>query len=119
MARTEPTVLVTTRAGVAFVPTAVAAADDCMFVNTGVELVYVWNASGSTANLVFETPATLLSEALALADATATVGTGAGKLFGPFPTTYFNQPSGADAGKLYLNTDQAISVLVVRLGSIS
>jgi hypothetical protein len=119
MARTEPTVTTTIRgAGILLNPTAVAAADDCMFVNTGQEIVYIGNASGSTANIVFETPATILSDAYAIADYTTTVLTATARFFGPFPTAIFNQ-TGTDVGKVYLNTDQNITVQVIRLGSVS
>jgi hypothetical protein len=119
VARTDLTTQVTTRAGIVPTYEAVAAADDAMFVNTGVELVHIKNASGSTANLVFETPVTMLSEALAVADATATLATATEKVFGPFPTGVFDQPSGADVGKVYINTDQAITIAVIKAGSLS
>lgn len=119
MARVDLTTQVTTRAGIVPTYTAVAAADDAMFVNTGAEYIHVKNASGSTANLVFQTPATVLSEALAIADATGSLATATEKIFGPFPTAIFNNPSGADVGKVYIDTDQAISIAVVRVGSLS
>lgn len=119
MARVDLTTQVTTRAGIVPTYEAVAAASDAMFVNTGAEYVHIKNASGFTANLVFQTPATVLSEALAIADATGTVANGSEKIFGPFPTAIFNQPSGADVGKVYIDTDQAISIAVIKQGSLS
>jgi hypothetical protein len=99
---------------------AVAAANDAMFVNTGEELVLIKNASGSSVNIVVETPMTVLSEGLAVADEACTaLANGAEGLYGPFPTVAFNQPSGADVGKVYINVDQAVTIAVVKAGSLS
>ena len=119
MARTDLSVQTTDRDGIVVSYTEVLAANDCMFPNDGKVEVRVANASGSTANLVFETPATVLSDELAIADKTGTVADGTEKVFGPFPTATFNQPSGADVGKLYLDTDQTVSVAVVKLGALA
>lgn len=118
MARTSLNILTSTRAGVNRPLQSVAAADDAMFVNDGDTLIEIYNASGSTANIVFETPATLLSEALAIADAVATIANTETHLFGPFPTAYFNQ-IGTDAGKVYVNTDVAVSMAAFNKGSSS
>ena len=119
MARTNLNILTSTRAGVNMPWQSVAAANDAFFTNDGETLLLIYNASGSTVNVVFETPATLLSEGLAIADATATVPTSETHIFGPFPTAYFSQPSGADAGKVYVNVDQAVSMAAVKLGPSS
>jgi len=119
MARTDLSVQTTDRDGIVVSYTEVLAANDCMFPNDGKVEVRVANASGSTANLVFETPATVLSDELAIADKTGTVADGTEKVFGPFPTATFNQPSGADVGKVYLDTDQTITVAVIKLGALA
>ena len=119
MARVDLSVQTTDRDGIVVAYTEVTAANDCMFPNDGKVEVRVANASGSTANLVFVTPATVLSDALAIADRTATVEDGSEKTLGPYPTATFNQPSGADVGKVYLDTDQTITVAVVKLGALA
>ncbi len=119
MARTELNILTSTRAGVNRPLQSVVAANDAMFVNDGDTLLEIYNASGSTVNVVFETPATILSDALAIADAVTTVPNTETHIFGPFPTAYFNQPSGADAGKVYVNVDQNVSCAALRKGSAS
>jgi hypothetical protein len=116
MARVDLTVQVTTRAGIIPSYEAVAAASDAMCANDGATLFHIKAAAGE-ATLAFITPATVLSEALAIADAAGTVANGSEKLFGPFPPAIFNQPSGADVGKIYIDTNVAISIAAVRLGS--
>jgi len=119
VARTELTVQATSRDGlnVTNAYQAVAAADDAAVVNDGATKIVISNASGSTVNIVFETPVTVLSEALAIADKTATLATAKVGIFGPFPAAYYNNPSGADAGKLYIDVDQAVSMVAFRDGS--
>lgn len=119
MARDEITVQTTTRAGITPSYQAIAAVNDGMFVNDGEVTLHVKNASGSTASLTFVTPATVLSDALAVADATGSVADGAEKVFGPFPTAWFNQPSGDDIGKVYVDTDQDITVYAEKRGALS
>ena len=117
MARTNLNILTSTRAGVNQPWQAIAAADDAMFENDGETLLLIYNLSGVTANIVFVTPATVLSEGLAVADAVATVPNAESHIFGRFPTAYFNQPSGADSGRVYVNTDQLVNMAAIRLGS--
>ncbi len=119
MARTELTVQTTSRDGLNVTDNyqAVAAANDAMVVNDGATKIVISNASGSTVNIVFETPVTVLSEALAIADKTATLATGKVGIFGPFPGAYYNNPSGADAGKLYIDVDQAVSMMAFKDGA--
>jgi hypothetical protein len=121
MARTELTVQTTSRDGVNGTDNgqAVAAANDAMFVNDGATKLYISNASGSTVNIVFETPATVLTEALAIADKTATLATAKWAIFGPFPSSYFNNPTGADAGKVYVDVDQSVTCLAFKDGPAS
>lgn len=121
MARTSLTVQTTSRDGLNLTDNlaAVLAANDAMFVNDGQTKLVISNASGSTVNIVFETPVTLLSEALAVADKTATLVTGKWAIFGPFPTAYYNNQSGADAGKLYVDVDQAVSMMAFKDGAAS
>ena len=119
MPRVDLSVQTTDRDGIVVAYTEVTAANDCMFPNDGKVEVRVANASGSTANLVFVTPATVLSDELAVADKTGSVADGAEKTFGPYPTATFNQPSGADVGKVYLDTDVTITVAIVKLGALA
>lgn len=119
MPRVDLAIQVTTRDGIIPSYEAVAAASDAMFLNDGATYLHIKNASGSTANLVFQTPVTVSSDALAVADKTATIETATEKIFGPFATGVYNQPSGADVGKVYADTDQAITIAAVKLGSAS
>ena len=120
MGRVSLTTQVSSRPGTVVSYEAVAAAEDAMYVNTGAELVLIKNASGSPVNPVFETPATVLSEQLAIADEACTaLADGAEAMYGPFPTATFNQPSGADVGKVYINVDQAVTIAVIKRGALA
>jgi len=119
MARTDLTTQVSSRLGTVLSYAAVSAANDAMFVNTGVEEVIIKTGATATVNIVFETPITVLSEALAVADEVTTLIASSDGLFGPFPTGVFNQPSGADVGKVYINVDQAVTIAVIKPGSAS
>lgn len=121
MARTELTVQTTSRAGLNATDTftAVTAANDAMFVNDGATKLLIANSSGATVNIIFETPVTVLSEALAIADYATTLATAKYAIFGPFPTAYYNNQSGADAGKLYVDVDQNVVMLAFKDGSVT
>lgn len=73
---------------------AVAAGGD-EFANDGKTVIEVVNSHvGNSYTLTFTTPATI--KGVAIADPTGTVGAGVGtrKLFGPFPTSIFNNANG-------------------------
>lgn len=118
MPRVELTLNTVTIAGLAE-PTgqSVVAADDAMGVNDGRTVIRVTNNSGATANLVFETPIThaVGGQSLAIADFTDALPTATTRWYGPLPSGSFNQPSGADAGKMYINTDQTVLMTAVRV----
>jgi hypothetical protein len=117
MARVDLAIQVTTRDGIVPSYEAVAAANDAMFLNDGGTWLHVKNASGFTVNVVIETPVTVTSDALAVADKVPTpIANGSEALLGPWPTGTYNQLSGADVGKVYVNVDQAVTCAATRLG---
>ncbi len=97
MARTVLTVQEIARTGI--VPAYVAgdATNDHEFVNDGKTFVHVKNGGGAPIDVVFQTPGSV--DGLAVADRTVSVGAGAEKMIGPFPTTTYNQ----SGGKVYLD----------------
>lgn len=114
MARTNVTVLETDPNGIidpTTVDVALHATDGAMFTNNGDTRVWV-NNSGAGAHVVtVVTPRTV--EGLAVADKPYTIPAGKTALIGPFDPTTYNQPSGADAGKAYINADGTQSEVLI------
>jgi len=81
--------------------------DGLKFQNTGKTFVVINNTSGSTITGTFTTAGTV--DGLAIADVAVAVDTGATKIVGPFTTGVFNQPSGTDRGKIYLDWNAAVT----------
>ncbi len=103
MPRTNVAVAEITRDGVYPAGTA-GTADGAMFTNNGDEHVEVVNANATTARTVtFVTP--VQREGLDVADKVVTIPVAGRLKIGPFPVGYFNQQSGADMGKVYVNFD--------------
>ncbi len=116
MARVDLTINAFARAGITD-PTgqSVIAANDAMFQNDGRTVLRIANASGFSANLSMETPGTA-DGVLAIADLVPAAQANATTFwYGPFETGLFNQTSGADAGKVYVNTDQTVTITAFRL----
>lgn len=108
MARTLVPVLQTKGAGIldlAAVDVPLHVTDSAMFVNDGATRVYVANAGAGVHVVTFVTPRSV--QGLAVADDSKTIGIGDAGIFGPFDPTTYNQSSGADAGKMYVNSDGA------------
>ena len=87
--------------------------DGHMFTNTGKQLVELVATAAGT--VTFPTPAT--SGGLAVADPSQTFAGAGRRLCGPFPPELFNQRSGADRGKMYIDfvTPASTSVKVYQL----
>jgi hypothetical protein len=88
--------------------------DGHMFTNTGREIVEII-ATGA-ATVIFPTPSGF--EGLTLQDPTHVFAGVGRRLAGPFPTSVFNQKSGADRGKQYIDitgTPANVSFKVYRL----
>jgi hypothetical protein len=85
--------------------TALDAAAGAMFTNNGATRVIVYNTGAGAHVVTFVTPRTINPGALAVADPSITLAAGKHGIFGPLDPTTFNQPSGADTGKVYVNSD--------------
>jgi hypothetical protein len=84
-----------------------ASGDGHKFVNTAKEFVIVTNDYTDTVTLTVVTGGT--ADGFAIDDVDVTIAAGATKLVGPFATAVFNQRSGADAGRVYLNWDATVT----------
>jgi len=80
------------------------------FTNDGKTFVEVKNDSGDTITATFITPGTV--DDLAISDLEVAVSDGAVYLVGPFPTNVYNQGSGSDSTKTYLDLSSTSSVSV-------
>ena len=112
MARTALTLNTITIAGL--VQTLVAAAaDGNMFTNSGRLRLVVKNSHGSASRtLTFPTPAT--TGGLDVENPSVVIAAGDTVLIGPFPPLLFNQRSGDDIGKAYIDySDEADLTLAV------
>lgn len=85
--------------------------DGAMFVNTGDTRAVLVNTGAAAHDVTFVTPQTV--RGLAVADKTYTVLPGEALNVGPFPTTQFNQRSGDNKGKVYVNADGTQSEVTV------
>lgn len=82
--------------------------DGYKFSNNGYVWVKVLNDYTDTITATFVTPGTV--DGLPIDDLDIAVPADGGtRLVGPFPPSQYNQPSGTDAGKVYLNFDAAVT----------
>lgn len=86
---------------------AAASGDGHKFPNTGRELVVVTNDYTATVTLTVVTGGT--AGGIAISDVDISLTAGQSKIVGPFNTAIFNQPSGSDAGRIYLNWSAAVT----------
>lgn len=84
--------------------------DGHMFNNRGRQFVVVKNGSAAAINATFVTPVTVGGRAVA--DDVVAVAAGGEKMIGPFEERTFNQSSGADVGKVYVDLSAVASVTV-------
>lgn len=114
MARTDLTVQTVAVGGLVLADEA-ANVDGEMFINTGKEMLLVRNAAGAPINVTLVTGKTV--DGLGIADRVVAVTNGTTTLIGPLSTDLYNQPSGADAGKVHVDFSSVttIFVAVVRL----
>lgn len=80
-----------------------------MIPGDGGVIIQVKNTSGSPINVTVQTGGTLLGEPVT-DKVIAVPATTGDKLIGPFPPALYNQPSGADAGKVYIDFSAVTSV---------
>jgi hypothetical protein len=83
-------------------PVALDASAGAMFTNNAATRVLVRNNGAGNHTVTFVSPQTVLG--LAVADLAYVLTPGQSMVCGPFPQTTFNQPSGDDAGRVYVNT---------------
>jgi|CryBogDrversion2_11_1035321.scaffolds.fasta_scaffold00026_17 hypothetical protein len=76
------------------------------FPNTGYEYVYVKNASGSSVTVTLVYQSTV--DGQTITNRTVSVPASAGRLIGPFPTTYYNDSN----ARMNLTYSSATSVSV-------
>jgi len=85
-----------------------ASGDGQKFANTGDDFILVTNDYTDTVTLTVVTGGTVGGIAISDVDVTL-AGTGTTKLIGPFNKSIFDQPSGTDVGKVYLNWNAAVT----------
>lgn len=81
--------------------------DGHKFLNTGQEFVLITNSYTDTITATFVTPGTI--GPVEIADLEVSLAAGATKLIGPFLTGVFNQPSGTDKNRVYLNWNSEVT----------
>jgi len=84
-----------------------ASGDGQKFANTGDDFVLVTNGYTATVTLTVVTGGSV--GGIAIADVEKSIAAGAVVLIGPFNKSIFDQPSGTDAGKIYLNWDATVT----------
>jgi hypothetical protein len=90
---------------------ALHASDGGMFVNNGATRVNVKNNGAGSHTVTFVTPATM--RGFAVADKAFTVLPGETLTVGPFATSTFNQSSGDDRGRVYVNASGTQSEVTI------
>lgn len=85
-----------------------AHADGHKFPNKGKEKIRVLNGSGGSINVTIATGKTV--QGLAVADKVVAVPAGETRFIGPFNSDLYNQPSGADAGQVFVDFSAQASV---------
>lgn len=86
---------------------AAASGDGHKFVNNGDEIIVVTNDYTDTITMTVVTGGT--AGGLAIDDVDVALAAGATKIVGPFTTSIFNQRSGSDAGRVYINWNATVT----------
>lgn len=86
---------------------AAASGDGHKFPNTGREFVVVTNDYTATVTLTIITGGQ--AGGIAIDDVDVSLSAGASKIVGPFNPAIFNQNSGSDAGRIYLDWSAAVT----------
>jgi len=109
MARADLTVQAPKRDGQAYTMVA-ANADGHMFLNNGRVILHVKNADTAAKTVtIVSVPEPIFGR---LGDVAVSVPAGSEMLIGPFQPDGFNQRSGADKGKVYVNYSAVTNVTV-------
>ncbi len=112
MARTDlPTATAVSQAGSVNPTFTAAIADGHMIANDGKLWLEVRNDDASSKTITIQTGAVVQGD-LAVADRTMVVGAGQVGYIGFFAPSDYNQPSGTDAGKIYIDYSATTSVTI-------
>ncbi len=84
-----------------------ASGDGHKFVNNGREFLVARNSTAGTITMTVVTGGTV--DGYAINDVDIAIAAGATALAGPFKPEVFNQRSGSDAGKVYLNWNSTVT----------
>lgn len=87
-------------------------ADGHKFDNRGEEILAISNGGAGAHTVTVQTPRTV--GGLSVSEQTNTIAAGATEYMGPFAPGTFNQPSGADRGKVFVDYDASPGELTVR-----
>jgi len=85
------------------------------FVNTGVELIYIFNGDSASTVLTAVTQKTV--DGLAVTDLTATIAAGERRVLGPFPTDVYNDAS--NYCQLTFSSVTSLTVLAFKSGTVN
>ena len=94
-----------------------ASGDGHKFSNTNRDILVVTNDYTDTVTLTIVTGGQV--GGLDIDDIDISLTAGQTKMAGPFETTIFNQTSGSDAGKIYINFDAAVTGTVANSVTLS
>lgn len=109
MARTDLTVQTIAVGGLVATDEA-ANTDGEMFINTGKEYLQVRNGHSAPITVTLVTGKTV--DGLAIADRAVVVANATTQKIGPFSTDLYNQPSGSDANKVYVDFSLVTNLFV-------
>lgn len=84
-----------------------ASGDGHSFLNTGDTFVMITNSYTDTITPTFVTPGQV--GGLNIEDVSVAISAGQTKLIGPFAIGLFNQPSGSDKNRVYLNWNATVT----------
>ncbi len=114
MARTAIIVQDIVATAAALEPTYEAAfVDGHKFTNTDRHFLHVKNGGGGATVCTVQTPKTV--DGLAVAELIVSIAAGEERMIGPFPPGTYNQPSGADAGMVYVDFDVLTTVTLAAI----
>ncbi len=86
-----------------------------MFTNVDAQTVLLLTNNGGGAHIItFQTPA-LVAGGLVIQDPTVSVPAGEKLILGNFDPVIYNQPSGADIGKIYMDSNGTQSEMVCKV----
>ncbi len=100
---------------IADAPTAFDEPDGAMFHNKDAQTVLVLINTGGGAHIITFTTPFLASGGLTVEDPTVNIPAGETHILGNFDPVVFNQPSGADIGKVYMDSDGTQSEMEAKL----